>query len=69
MINILGNQNSVLNEFVAEIRDAEIQKDPMRFRKNMERIGEIFAYEVSKHLEYIRREVITLLGVTEISVL
>jgi len=69
MINILGNQNSILNEFIAEIRDLEIQKDPLRFRRNMERFGEIFAYEVSKHLEYSPREVITSLGVTEVSVL
>lgn len=69
MINILGNQNSILNEFIAEIRDFEIQKDPLRFRRNMERFGEIFAYEVSKHLEYSPREVITSLGVTEVSVL
>jgi uracil phosphoribosyltransferase len=69
MINILGNQNSVLNEFIAEIRDVEIQKDPLRFRRNMERIGEIFAYEVSKHLEYSPREVITSLGAAEVSVI
>jgi uracil phosphoribosyltransferase len=69
MINILCNQKSVLNQFIAEIRDVEIQKDPMRFRRNMERIGEIFAYEVSKHLQYINKEVITSLGVTEVPVL
>lgn len=69
MINNLGLQNSILNEFISEIRDAEIQKDPMRFRRNMERIGEIFAYEVSKHVNYIKREVITTLGVSEVSVL
>lgn len=69
MINILGNQNSVLNEFIAEIRDIEIQKDPLRFRRNMERIGEIFAYEVSKHLEFSKREVITSLGAAEVSVI
>jgi uracil phosphoribosyltransferase len=69
MINILGEQSSILNEFIAELRDSEIQKDPMRFRKNLERIGEIFAYEVSKHLEYTSREVITSLGSAEVPVL
>ena len=69
MINILGNQNSVLNVFIAEIRDMEIQKDPMRFRRNMERIGEIFAYEISKLLEYTNQEVTTSLGVAEVAVL
>lgn len=69
MINNLGLQNSILNEFISEIRDAEIQKDPMRFRRNMERIGEIFAYEISKHFNYTTREVITSLGVSEVAVL
>jgi uracil phosphoribosyltransferase len=69
MINNLGLQNSILNEFISEIRDAEIQKDPMRFRRHMERIGEIFAYEISKHFNYTSREVITSLGVSEVSVL
>ena len=69
MINNLGNQNSILNEFIAEIRDQEIQKDPLRFRRNMERIGEIFAYEVSKHLEFSPREVITTLGAATTPVL
>src|SRR6185369_4844641 len=49
----------------AEIRDVEIQKDSMRFRKNMERIGEIFAYEISKHLEFKNTETITPLGVAD----
>jgi len=69
MIHILSDQNSILNEFISEIRDAEIQKDSMRFRRNLERIGEIFAYEVSKQLEYTSREVITSLGVAEVPVL
>ena len=43
----LGESNSVLNRFVAELRDVNIQKDSMRFRRNIERIGEIMAYEIS----------------------
>lgn len=54
--------NSVLNQFVAEMRDVNIQADSMRFRRNMERIGEIFAYEISKTFHYESREVTTPLG-------
>ena len=56
MINELGKQNSILNQFIAEMRDEEIQKDSMRFRKNLERGGEICAYEISKKLEWIKKE-------------
>lgn len=69
MIHNLGQQNSILNVFISEIRDEEIQKDSMRFRKNLERIGEIFAYEVSRHLEYEMREFTTSLGTAEVSVI
>ena len=69
MINILSSQNSILSEFLSEIRDMEIQKDPVRFRRNLERIGEILAYEVSKHLEFVTREVITSLGTAVVPVL
>ena len=69
MIKILGKNNSIFNQFIYEIRDENIQKDSMRFRKNLERIGEIFAYEISKHLEYESKEVTTPLGTLEISLL
>ncbi|MCD4746378.1 MAG: uracil phosphoribosyltransferase [Bacteroidales bacterium] len=69
MVNILGTQNSVFNQYISEIRDVEIQGDRLRFRKNLERIGEIFAYEISKKLEYEMKEVITSLGSVEVSVL
>ncbi|MDD2425165.1 MAG: uracil phosphoribosyltransferase [Bacteroidales bacterium] len=59
----LGEKNSVLNNFIAEIRDHIIQKDRMRFRRNLERIGEIFAYEISKTLPYSERSVQTPLGI------
>mgnify|MGYP003293634573 CR=1 FL=1 len=64
----LGEQNSVLNKFVAELRDKNIQKDSLRFRRNLERIGEIFAYEISKTLEYSQKEVVTPLGIANCSV-
>lgn len=64
----LGNQNSIFNQFIAEIRDVHIQTDPLRFRKNIERIGEIFAYEISKRIDYITKEVITPLGVASVEI-
>lgn len=69
MIHILGNQNSLLNQYIAEARDIEIQKDSMRFRKNMERLGEIFAYEISKQLQWEDKEVVTSLGEANCKVL
>ncbi|MBO8428635.1 MAG: uracil phosphoribosyltransferase [Bacteroidetes bacterium] len=63
----LGEQNSLLNTFVAQIRDKAIQKDSMRFRKNLERIGEIFAYEISKTLNYGEKDVVTPLGIAKCS--
>jgi uracil phosphoribosyltransferase len=69
MIINLGNQLSVLNQFIAELRNAEIQKDSMRFRRNLERCGEIFAYEISRKLAYEDQEVITTLGSATIPLL
>ena len=54
-LHILSQQNTVLNKFIAQIRDREVQTDSMRFRRNMERIGEITAYELSKELNYTPR--------------
>jgi len=59
----LGEKNSIFNRFVAEMRDVHIQKDSMRFRRNMERVGEIFGYEISKTLDYEAKEVQTPLGI------
>src|SRR4051812_3593102 len=69
MVHILGNRNSIFNQFIAEIRDERIQKDSMRFRRNIERMGEIIAYEISKTMEYETREVTTPLGIANISLL
>lgn len=55
----LGLTNSVFNSFIAELRCSKVQTDSMRFRKNLERIGEVFAYEISKQLEYENREIQT----------
>jgi uracil phosphoribosyltransferase len=62
VINI-GENNSILNKFVAQMRDITIQKDSLRFRRNLERLGEIFAYEISKTLEYSEKPVTTPLGI------
>lgn len=69
MVNILGSHNSLFNQFIAEVRDEKIQADSMRFRRNMERLGEIFAYEISKKLQYETKEVVTSLGIAEIQLL
>jgi len=65
MVLNLSEQNSIFNQFIAEIRDVDIQQDSMRFRKNIERIGEILAYELSKNLEYYEQEVFTPLGIAK----
>ena len=62
-------QDSLFNQFLSEIRDAEVQQDRLRFRRNLERVGEIMAYEISKTLDYELREVVTPLGVKEVKVL
>ncbi|MBX3164310.1 MAG: uracil phosphoribosyltransferase [Bacteroidetes bacterium] len=64
-IHNFSQQQSILNQYVAEMRDIEIQKDTMRFRKNLERTGEIFAYEISKTLEYETVQTNTPLGISE----
>ena len=63
----LGQDNSILNRFIAELRDKNVQKDSLRFRRNLERIGEIFAYEISKTLDYAQQDVITPLGIAKCS--
>jgi uracil phosphoribosyltransferase len=65
MTFILSNQHSIANHFIAELRNINIQQDRMRFRRNMERLGEIFAYEISKTMSYGVEEVETPLGISE----
>ena len=59
----LGDTNSILNKFVAELRDVDIQKDSLRFRRNVERIGEIMAYEISKEFHYSTKDIQSPLGI------
>ena len=58
-----ADHHSIANQFMAELRDVKIQQDRMRFRRNMERIGEIMAYEISKKLTYVQKEVETPMGI------
>lgn len=66
---ILSENNSIANHFLAELRNIEIQQDSMRFRRNLERLGEIFAYEISKVLTYEEYEVQTPLGLANMNLL
>ncbi len=68
IVHDFSNEKSVLNQFILEMRDVSIQKDSMRFRKNIERIGEILCYEMSKTLNYKTELVTTPLGEKEIQV-
>ena len=63
----LSEQNSVLNQYLREIRDVNIQKDPLRFRHNIERIGEFMAIELSKTLDYEHTDVQTPLGIAPVN--
>jgi uracil phosphoribosyltransferase len=69
MIFNLSEKDSIANQFLLELRDKTIQQDRMRFRKNIERLGEIMAYEVSKKLLYHVQEVETPLGKSRVNVL
>src|ERR1035437_811338 len=65
MITIINKSTSVFNQYLAEIRDQQVQQDSMRFRKNLERMGEIIAYEISKTLPYENKQIQTPLGIAD----
>lgn len=65
MIHNLSSQNSIANQFLAQLRDVNVQNNRLLFRENMERLGNIFAYEISKHLNYKEVEVETPLGIAK----
>ncbi len=69
MVHNLGATNSIFNQFIAELRDVDVQQDRMRFRRNLERIGEVFAYEISKTFPYESKEIITPLGTSTMQVI
>lgn len=66
MLHNISNQNSLFCTFLGELRDCEIQRDPLRFRRNLERIGEVMALEISKHMEFEVHDVVTPLGIAEV---
>lgn len=68
-IHNLTEKNSILNTFISELRDVKIQKDSMRFRRNIERIGEILGYEISKVLNYKSTQITTPLGTKEMNIM
>lgn len=63
----LNKTNSVANRFLAELRDVQVQKDPLRFRRNLERMGEVFAYELSRTLAYEETDVVSPLGIARMA--
>ncbi len=67
MVYNFAERNTIVNKYVAEIRSVDIQQDRMRFRRNLERIGEIIAAEISKTFTYIPHEVETPLGIAEVN--
>lgn len=69
MVINLSDQHSLLSNWISELRDVEIQNDRMRFRRNLERIGEVAAYEISKKLAWEDKEVTTPLGISNCKVL
>ena len=66
---VVGEQNSIANHFLRGLRDKDLQHDRMMFRKNLERLGEIMAFEISKKLTYVKREIETPLGKSVLNVL
>ena len=69
MVINLSDQHSLVSNWVSELRDVEIQTNPMRFRRNLERIGEVAAYEISKKLAWKEKEITTPLGIANCKVL
>src|SRR5690606_19991682 len=69
MVRNLSENHSLLSNWISELRDVEIQNDRMRFRRNLERIGEVIAYEISRELPYRTKETQTPLGISESKVL
>ena len=69
MVINLSREHSLVSNWVAELRDVEIQKDRMRFRRNLERIGEVAAFEISKRLPFVQKEIQTPLGTSICEVL
>lgn len=68
-VNDLSQNNSIFNNFLGQLRDLKVQQDRMRFRRNLERIGEIMAYEISKELEFEPEDIYSPLGVAKSNII
>ena len=66
MIRVLDRENTIFNRFIAQMRDVNVQGDSMRFRRNLERAGEVMAYEMSKTFAYSVKEIQTPLGIAPV---
>ena len=69
MIHNLSHSNSILGNFISELRSVEVQKDSMRFRRNLERVAEVIGYEISKKLDYETVAFTTPLGQADVNIL
>ena len=69
MIVNLSQQHSLVSNWIGELRDVDIQNDRMRFRRNLERIGEVAAYEISKVLPFVEKEIQTPLGIADCKIM
>lgn len=69
MVINLGEQHSLVSNWVSELRNVDVQTDSMRFRRNLERIGEVMAYEISKGLSWEEKEITTPMGIATCKVL
>lgn len=69
MVHNLSQTNSIFSSFIRELRDHEVQKDSMRFRRNLERVAEVLGYELSKKLNYEASDVVTPLGTAQMQLL
>ena len=68
-VHNFSKTNSIYNNFLSQLRDLKVQKDRLRFRRNLERLGEITAYEISKELEFVETEIYSSLGVSNTNVI
>jgi uracil phosphoribosyltransferase len=69
IVTNIGKKNTILKHFLSEIRDVQKQKDSLRFRRNIERIGEVLSYELSKELNFSGKDITTPLGTKHINLI
>ncbi len=69
MVHNLSDKHSLVSNWLSELRDIEVQQDRLRFRRNLEKVGEVCAYEISKQLAWVEKEITTPLGISNCKVL